>query len=452
MNEKWIIQGVELFYLVMVSIVSCWAAIYVIRIWLKNQAKSVTTQLGILFALLIIVSFGIPALFRLMMITVPTLFPKTSLSGTIFKIISLFNNLWLILFANHIRQKQENEQATAARWKKIILFSLIIMTGIAIEPVTINQIPLGRYLLVGTDTAISLLAVITFSRSVHASLKTSPGFPIFRSLIVFVQIILPLLIVSSLFTFLLDAINHQRPPVSVLGILLGLYLICILMIYALLLAITYPSSGVYQLSSVKSDQSMVSESLIHGEWFDPTTDEHPVNKSIHPELIPSKLQIDYDTQTMQFSLVMACSAGDLKQPTVFTWKGDKCPYPFFHWLYLSVAAINQLKVELKNAQVSRNKMCALLHPQLKPKNFITIWGITASLNLNPDNIQISPHVLDNHAVKLKFMDNLESFFELIEHDTERLERDRRYANEVAENVFDVLRKSLHQRINASTKN
>jgi hypothetical protein len=451
MNERGIIQGVELFYLVMVSIASCWAATYVIRIWLKNQSKSVSTQLGILFALLIIVSFGIPALFRLMMITAPTLFSRTSLSGTIFKIISLFNNLWLILFANHIRQKEESEEGTAARWKKIILFSLIIMTGIAIEPVAFNQIPLGRYILIGTDTAISLLAIITFSRSVHAYLKSSPSFPIFRSLIVFVQIILPLLIVSSLFTFLLDTINQQRPSVSVLAILLGLYLICILIIYALLLAITHPFSTVSQPSVVKADQSNVGEQLNDGEWTDQTAGEQPVKTSIHPDLIPAQLQIDYDAQTMQFSLVMQCSVGDLKQPTVFTWKGDKCPYPFFHWIYLSVAAINQLKVELKNAQVSRNKMCALLHPQLKSKNFITIWGITASLNLNPENIHITPHLLDNNAVKLKFMDNLESFFELIEHDTERLERDRRYANEVSEEVYDVLRKSIRQQHNAQSK-
>ncbi|MFM7709882.1 MAG: hypothetical protein ACKO5C_03095, partial [Ferruginibacter sp.] len=113
--------------------------------------------------------------------------------------------------------------------------------------------------------------------------------------------------------------------------------------------------------------------------------------------------------------------------------------------------INNLKVELKNAQVSRNKMCALLNPQIKPKNFITIWGITASLNLKPDNIVIDPHLLENPAVKLKFMDNLDSFFELVEHDTERLERDRRYASEIAENVMDVLQKMLHQHNNIQSK-
>jgi hypothetical protein len=450
MDQKSFIQGIELFYLVMLTLASFWAAYLVIQRWVANRNNSVSVRLGVFFALLIIISFGIPAVCRLIMTITPDLFPKTSVSATIFKIISLFNNLWLIMLADHLQQKEEIESSAVSRWQKIIVFSIIIMASIAIEPLVMSGIPFGKYALVLTDTVISFLAILSFTKSISKFLKPLTSYAVFHSLIWFLRIILPLLIVSSLCTFMLDAIYQQRPPTIILAGLLSLYLICVLIIYALLLAIVQTYGKAHPHASFVTDHKHEDlEIQVYGtqdDLLEMKNDKNPVQS----ELIPEQLMISFDNKLLQFSIELRCTDTERLAPVQFEWKGDKCPYPFFHWIYLSVAAINNLKVELKNAQVSRNKMCALLNPQLKPKNFITVWGITASLNLDPKKIILSDNLLDNNLVKMKFMDNLDSFLELTEHDADRLLRDRRYASEIAETTFNILKKSLQKRNNPSS--
>jgi hypothetical protein len=146
------------------------------------------------------------------------------------------------------------------------------------------------------------------------------------------------------------------------------------------------------------------------------------------------------TNDARYILELQTQTGEL----IHSWQSDNCIYPYFYWIYLYTGTALSIAVDIKNAQVMRNKMIQVLGKTFKPNAWITLRGDQASLAIQLKQLVIDRTIFEHPSIKNKFRQHIDPFLSLIEYDSSRYEKDRMYNEYVFLTVYDeILRRLNH---------
>jgi hypothetical protein len=307
-----------------------------------------------------------------------------------------------------------------------------------IDKFVIQGYPIGKSAIILVDSFISIFCIFLLGKAISAFLKETMRETYFLLYIYQAFIlILSLLVASSavLFFITLGIPNFKPSGISFLMIY-ALYFLSVSFIMGFLLLASYlmlRNNYRNQLSIQRiGDTEILEDVFIPAEETETIIETELENEL---EILPQKVFIDFDQKKNAFSIKFICDPNE----KTFIWTGESCNYPFFYWLYLAIACDLDIKVEIKNAQVMRNKMVQLISRSLKPKNFIALSGEIAALNISKEFIYISEKVFTSSLVKSKFRLHIDPFLILTKYDAEKFQKDNRYNEYIFLETYDKIR-------------
>ncbi|MFN0202840.1 MAG: hypothetical protein ACKVTZ_15050 [Bacteroidia bacterium] len=396
---------IRLFYhsIVLSTAILCFLLIF--SFWQKHKEKEQSLVDALFFAALIVISWVIPSLGHLLSLV----FGSIEVLRSIFRVLSLCNNLFILLFLPYLGYFEGLKQPKNTL-KVIITFLLSMMFLFVIDGVSVKNVPIGSLTLLWVDTGLSLFAVYFLGKGMSQYFRQLfPQNPIFSRLTLIAAVLLSVVVLLS---FALTQFNL-------------FHLAFVYQYFYLTYIFQYMSIFFFMIAfiilSLEWDK-LLSQAL--PETQAPTFDAQPLAMEIETEILPESLAIDYDEAKQCFVLSLTCNT------KVYTWTGENCIYPFFYWVYVSLALKQNLPVPIKDAQVNRNKMLSLFGKELKPKNFLLLNGEEATLTLAAEKIHLNKIVLQHNAVKAKFRDNFKPFLPPTSYDNARYKSDFYYADEV----------------------
>lgn len=414
------LKDIQFFYLVILFTTMMIGSFISFRFWKTARSRDHIYSLSLLFQSLIILSLGLPPFGRLLSIIFPGEFINLELMSSLYKIISLFNNLFIILMVQSLPVNNKRF-SSISNITIVIVFVSVNMLLLILDKLVIYGFPIGKSMVVILDGLISVICLNLLRRSLSAFYRSVISEYRFINGILGASIgVLTLLIITSAVLFFVSVFNpaYHSGTLMMLGLYVLYYLSVSIMVSFLLATGYLLLTGDWkQADSVLAEQDAAD---ITPEQREDAEQGAAVISGI--EIVPERIVIEYDSSKNTFGLDITCFPNERH----FVWNGENCNYPFYYWLYLAVAVKLGLKVEIKNAQVMRNKMVQLLSRELKPKNFITLSGEIATINLLPENIIVNPKVFTSSLVKSKFRMHIEPFLSLVNYDQEKYRKDRMY--------------------------
>lgn len=355
------------------------------------------------------------------------IFQSEGLITSIFRVVSLFNNLFILLFLPYLGYFEFiKEQKNTLNI--IIVFLVIMMFLSVFQGVSFHNIEIGVYTLLWVDTALSLFAIYFLGKGIYKNfLEIFPENKIFSFLTLFSTFSLAFVIIIS---FLLNQFQLYK----IAFVYQNFYFTYILqyssifffMISFILLSLHWEKN----LDKIQDEKIEEAEKITE---LTPKEEEKVVLEAILPpaemEILPESLTLDFDAVKQCFILNLVCNQKS------YAWTGENCIYPFFYWVYISLAMKQNVQVSIKDAQVNRNKMVSLFSKELKPKNFILLNGEEAVLNISKDKIHFGNNLFSHPAVKAKFKEQIKPFLFLAEYDAARYKAEIQYADTIFNEIY-----------------
>jgi hypothetical protein len=424
------IQDVQVFYLTMMVASMVIAA--VMSVVLIKQGKSLDAERKniLTFILLIIISYALPPLGRLLSFLFPASFDNLELMSSLYKIISLFNNLFILLTVRSLPGiKQRFSQLGVL--PLVVGFVVVNMLLLLTDKFVLQGIPVGKAIIVVIDTLISVACLLLFTDAFNqlicrTTLQLSSWVKLFR---VNISILIGLLAFSAALYFAKSFFAYAGPTIGTLTLIYALYLITSMLFVLYLLAVG-------QLI-VSNTLNLPTATL--GSSSDSDTKQDGVDLDVKDVKLNVKIERK-NTNDARYILELQTQTGEL----IHSWQSDNCIYPYFYWIYLYTGTALSIAVDIKNAQVMRNKMIQVLGKTFKPNAWITLRGDQASLAIQLKQLVIDRTIFEHPSIKNKFRQHIDPFLSLIEYDSSRYEKDRMYNEYVFLTVYDeILRRLNH---------
>ncbi|MFZ4058128.1 MAG: hypothetical protein ACOYKE_08300 [Ferruginibacter sp.] len=437
------IKDIQLFYLTIVFCTMLIASIAAFRFWQIGKKAYHEHAQCLLFIALIAVTLGLPPFGRLLSLIFPGAFANLELMSSLYKIISIFNNLFIILTVRALPANAKRF-SLSSNLSIIILFVSVNMLLMIVDKFVIGGYPIGKSLIILVDSFISIFCIFLLGKALSSFLKETMRETYFLLYIyqAFVWILSLLVASSAVIFFITLAYPNFKPNGLSLLIIYSLYFLSVSFIMGYLLLASYlmlRNNYRNQLSVQRiGDTDILEEAFITIEEADSSLETGSIAENeieTDFEILPQQVFIDFDQKKNAFSIKFICDPNE----KTFIWTGESCNYPFFYWLYLAIACDLDIKVEIKNAQVMRNKMVQLISRSLKPKNFIALSGEIAALNISKEFIYISEKVFTSSLVKSKFRLHIDPFLILTKYDAEKFQKDNRYNEYIFLETYDKIR-------------
>lgn len=424
------IQDVQIFYLTMMVGAMAIAAIMSVGINKQGKHADTETRHALTFILLIILSYGLPPLGRLLSFLFPASFDNLELMSSLYKIISLFNNLFILLTVRSlpgIRQRFPQIGVLPL----VVGFVVINMILLLADKFVLQGIPIGKAAIVVIDTVISISCLLLFTDAFQQFFSRYQQrflgwILLFR---INIGVLVGLLTFSAMLFFAKTFFGYVGPTTGVLICIYSLYLITSMLFVFYLLGLSQYLVAVNPVAAIHPDlSSKHTDNAVAADASEPDVTQVVLNVRVVGE----------KPNQSQFILELASKQGE----RLHLWQSDNCIYPYFYWIYLHVGQQLNITVEMKNAQVMRNKMIQVLGKAFKPTAWIQLKGDQAALVVEANQLVIDAHVFQHPAIKNKFRLHIDPFLRLIEYDAQRYERDRMYNEYVFLTVYEELLRQL----------
>lgn len=434
------LKDIEFFYLALMVLVAFAGSLLSFNFWKANSdLKTKIYSNCALYISLVILTLGLPSFVRLISIGFPSALSSLELKSSLYKIISLFNNLFILLVAKELPVERRRFTKTTVLNLFILFVSLNILL-LFIDKLSFNGYPVGNIIVVLLDSLVSVLCIILLGRSIMSFLKEKVNVAgvVINFFMSSIALLCILILISASLFILKTNFPDLALPTYVRFFSLLFYFFSISILIVVLLFVNYfllIRADSIQLSTKFNDKELLGDINVD------VINEGDTLVESNMEILPKHILIDFDSSKSVFTICLTGGANNKE----YIWQGESCNYPFFYWIYLAVAVEFDLKAEIKNAQVMRNKMVQLISRDLKPKNIITLVGDLSSLNLSKHQIEIKPSVFSNRLVKAKFRTMADVLLPLIEYDVEKYKRDRMYSEFVFLQIFEKIASKYTQR-------
>ena len=426
------LESIQLFYHVILSLTLLMCCSIVFSFWYRKQTPNGASKNGILFSGLILLTWALSSMGHLFSKLFPEAGRDANLLASIFRVMSLFNNLFLFLVLPYLGlfRRFRNDRIN---FNISIIAIIIVMLSFILDRVSIHENNIGKLVVAFIDTILSAPIIVLFGYGLNRYCKQA--YPKIGVLIVYNTLAVSILFLVILGSMAMPLFNlfENEAIVSNFHIVYFIHYPALFYLTVIIFMISYRMySQVDQVfgftgGSVSSQSEDASSDLPYSGLSELSNQDEISPKSIH---------FDYQSDKQQFQLALKCQVNE--QETIYRWSGNNCTYPYFYWLYLSVALMHHIEVEIKDSQVSRNRMLRMLNKHLSPRFFIQLNGSVASLNMPVEQIFISPALFHHNAVKSKFKESIDPFLVLTTCDLKKYGQDWSYRDEIFERVYKLL--------------
>ena len=168
MNVK--LESIQIFYHITLSVTTLLCCSIILSFWARTRTTSSASKNGILFAAMILLTWGFSSMGHLFSRLFPIQSNDADLLESIFRVMSMFNNLFLVLMLPYLGvfKVLRNDRYN---FSIAMIAIVLVMVSFILDRVNIGHNNIGKLLVACLDTVFSAPIILCFGFFFHFSSK-----------------------------------------------------------------------------------------------------------------------------------------------------------------------------------------------------------------------------------------------------------------------------------------